>query len=70
MLSRWTNWVSEVEQSCHDEKCGCGRRDRIFVRRAFTPAFGGLQSAETPKSAGFVTTVTAMISNASQSVRC
>jgi hypothetical protein len=56
----------------HDEKCGCGRRDRIavFVRRAFTPAFGGLQSAETPKSAGFVKTVTAMISNASQSVGC
>jgi hypothetical protein len=49
---------------------GAGGRIAVFVRRAFTPAFGGLQSAETPKSAGFVKTVTAMISNASQSVTC
>jgi hypothetical protein len=42
----------------------------LFVRRAFTPAIGGLHCAQTPKSAGFVKTVTARISKASQSVTC
>jgi hypothetical protein len=54
----------------NDEKCEGETLDRMstFVRRAFTPALGGCQPAQTPKVSGFVKTLTAMISNASQTV--
>jgi hypothetical protein len=66
------NWMVQHLCNVHDEKCGCGTVDKnvLFVRRAFTPAIGGLNCAQTPKSAGFVKTVTARISNASQCVTC
>jgi hypothetical protein len=54
----------------HDEKCEGETLERMstFFRRAFTPAIGGRHPAQTPKVYGFVKTLTAMISNASQTV--